>query len=268
MTWAHFIWFAVLALAAWSAGSAAAFSGKGTNRMAIVFYVGGIIVYGLFIGALWISLERPPLVTMGETRLWYSFFLSIAGLITYLRWKYKWILSSATLLALVFTLINLLRPEIHNQVLMPALRSIWFIPHVTVYIFSYALFASAFLLALTGLIKPSADVLSAIDNLCKAGLSFFTIGMLLGAIWAKQAWGDFWSWDPKETWAAVTWLLYVLYLHTRKMNVKSKKIFYLLIVTAFISLQIGWYGINYLPWASHSIHNYSPNSSGKELLST
>ncbi|MFA7182415.1 MAG: cytochrome c biogenesis protein CcsA, partial [Bacteroidales bacterium] len=81
--------------------------------------------------------------------------------------------------------------------------------------------------------------------------------------WAKQAWGDFWSWDPKETWAAVTWLLYVLYLHTRKMNVKSKKIFYLLIVTAFISLQIGWYGINYLPWASQSIHNYSPNSSGK-----
>jgi hypothetical protein len=60
--------------------------------------------------------------------------------------------------------------------------------HVTVYMFSYALLACTFLLALAGLIRPSLNVLDAIDKLCRAGLSFFTIGMLLGALWAKQAW--------------------------------------------------------------------------------
>ena len=60
-----------------------------------------------------------------------------------------------TVMSLVFIAVNILRPEIHNRVLMPALQSIWFIPHVTVYMFSYALLACTFLLALAGLVKPS-----------------------------------------------------------------------------------------------------------------
>ena len=85
---------------------------------------------------LWEYLQRPPLRTMGETRLWYSFFMGIAGLLTYIRWKYRWILSFSTLLSTVFVVINLLKPEIHDQSLMPALQGVWFIPHVTVYMFS------------------------------------------------------------------------------------------------------------------------------------
>jgi ABC-type transport system involved in cytochrome c biogenesis permease subunit len=260
MTWDHLIYFAVAAAFFWIAGSVTSFfDRRKASLWSLIVYSTGIIIYSSFIIAFWISLKRPPLVTMGETRLWYSLFLTLAGLITYIRWKYKWVLSLTTVMALVFLVINILRPEIHNRVLMPALQSIWFIPHVTVYMFSYALLACTFLLALAGLIRPSLNVLDAIDKLCRAGLSFFTIGMLLGALWAKQAWGDYWSWDPKETWAALTWLLYVFSFHIKNIRPKAKKQLYVSLIVAFLALQICWYGLQYLPSARGSMHNYALN---------
>ncbi len=88
---------------------------------------------------------------------------------------------------------------------MPALQSPWFVPHVTVYMFSYSVLGCAFIMACAGLAKHRADYLEATDKLVYTGLAFLTVGMLTGAIWAKAAWGHYWSWDPKETWAAVTW---------------------------------------------------------------
>lgn len=85
--------------------------------------------------------------TMGETRLWYSFFLPLAGIITYSRWRYKWILSFSFVLSLVFICINLFKPEIHNKTLMPALQSPWFAPHVIVYMFAYAMLGAAAVMA-------------------------------------------------------------------------------------------------------------------------
>ena len=83
----------------------------------------------------------------GETRLWYSFFLPLAGLITYVRWKYKWILSFSCILSFVFICINIFKPEIHNKTLMPALQSPWFAPHVIVYMFAYAMLGAATVMA-------------------------------------------------------------------------------------------------------------------------
>jgi Cytochrome C assembly protein. len=80
---------------------------------------------------------------MGETRLWYSFFLSSVGYLAYRRWKYPWLLSFSALVASVFVFINLFKPEIHSKNLMPALQSEWFVPHVTSYILSYAMFGAA-----------------------------------------------------------------------------------------------------------------------------
>ncbi|HPW78972.1 MAG TPA: cytochrome c biogenesis protein CcsA [Bacteroidales bacterium] len=258
MTWEHLILFACVAAVFWITGSVLALLHVKRNHIwTIVTYTAGIIIYASFIGGFWVSLQRPPFVTMGETRLWYSLFLSLAGLITYIRWKYKWILSLTTVMSLVFITVNILRPEIHNRVLMPVLQSIWFIPHVTVYMFSYALLACTFLLAIAGLLKPSLDTMPAIDKLSRAGLSFFTVGMLLGALWAKQAWGDFWTWDPKETWAAVTWLLYALFFHLKEIRPQAKKMIFISLILAFLSLQIGWYGLQYLPSAKGSMHNYA-----------
>lgn len=111
-----------------------------------VYLVGAGYLFSFILG-MWISLERPPMRTMGETRLWYSFFLPLAGLITYVRWKYKWILSFSCILSLVFICINIFKPEIHNKTLMPALQSPWFAPHVIVYMFAYAMLGAAVVMA-------------------------------------------------------------------------------------------------------------------------
>ena len=255
MTWDLFIWFGISASALSAAAAVLSLSDR--RRLAVTFSTASLLSLASFIALLWISLERPPLRTMGETRLWYSFFALISGLFTYIRWRYKWILSFSTVLATVFIIINILKPEIHDQSLMPALQSPWFIPHVTVYMFSYSLMGCAFLIAVYGLFKPQKDMLDAADTLIYIGTAFLTFGMLSGAIWAKEAWGHYWSWDPKETWALVTWLSYLLYMHLRIMGKVSRKALYLLLIFSFLCLQMCWWGVNYLPAAQDSVHVYN-----------
>ncbi len=259
MTWASFIWFALPAVLLWAAGAVCAW--KGRRALVYAFTLTGIAVFAAFIVGMWISLERPPLKTMGETRLWYSFFLPVAGIIVYSRWRYKWILSFSTVLALVFICVNLFKPEIHSKTLMPALQSPWFAPHVIVYMFSYAMLGAATLMAIYLLfIKKGDDVareMNITDNLVYVGTAFLTIGMLFGALWAKVAWGDYWSWDPKETWAAVTWLAYLVYIHLRKARPRDWQTACTVLLIAFVCLQICWWGINYLPSArGTSVHTY------------
>jgi ABC-type transport system involved in cytochrome c biogenesis permease subunit len=261
MNWNHYIYFAVPAVICWSAAAYYAYKANGYRR-AILLTVTGLCLFLAYILGLWLSLERPPMRTMGETRLWYSFFLPIAGLITYTRWRYNWILTLSTLLSFIFICINLLRPEIHNKALMPALQSPWFAPHVITYMFAYALLGAAAITALYLLTKPNktinASVLTPCDNLIYVGTAFLTLGMLIGALWAKEAWGHYWTWDPKETWAAATWLSYLTYIHYRLHRPTRYNTALSLILFAFILLQICWFGINYLPTAKNaSIHIYN-----------
>jgi ABC-type transport system involved in cytochrome c biogenesis permease subunit len=242
-----------------ASGAIVALLRKERSLWAILLSALGILTMATFIGLLWMTLERPPLRTMGETRLWYSFFLLLAGLFTYARWRYRWIMLFSTLLSTVFILINILKPEIHDQTLMPALQSGWFVPHVSVYMFSYALMGCATLLAIASLIRPNIDVDEAIERLLYGGLAFLSIGMLTGALWAKEAWGTYWNWDAKAAWAAATWSLYLIALHMAPsvMTHKSKKLYYIVIIVAFVALQMCWYGVNYLPSAADSVHTYN-----------
>jgi hypothetical protein len=146
ITWDNFYLFALPAIVLWGAGAVFALFSKERSRWAIGLTLSGILVFAAFITGFWLSLQRPPLRTMGETRLWYSFFMGISGLLTYLRWKYPWILSFSTVVGAVFAIINILKPEIHDRSLMPALQSPWFVPHVTVYMFSYSVLGCAFIL--------------------------------------------------------------------------------------------------------------------------
>lgn len=255
MPWDSFIYCSIIAVLLWALG--ALFAWRSKRRLAIVLTLLGLTVFMGFIVMLWMGLERPPLRTMGETRLWYSLFLPLAGLMVYLRWQYRWILSFSTVLATVFVCINILRPEIHSKALMPALQSPWFAPHVIVYMFSYALMGAATLMALYGLCRGSR-VEQAIDDLVRVGLVFLTCGMLFGALWAKEAWGHYWSWDPKETWAAVTWLAYLVYIHYRRLPTHNRHLALISVVVAFVLLQMCWWGINYLPSTQGvSVHTYT-----------
>ena len=111
----------------------------------------------------------------------------------------------------------------------PALQSPLFVPHVAVYLAAYLLLARAALVAAPLLWRrpagtapgaPAAAVFSlqaAAFLLARAGFPLLTAGLLQGALWGKQAWGDYWHWDPKEMWSLATWLLYVGYFHFRAL---------------------------------------------------
>lgn len=256
--WNIFPYMASIAMVLSLTGAFIALRSKERSTMAVVFSTLAIAAMMAFVVILWMRLERPPLRTMGETRLWYSLFMYVAGAVTYYRWHYRWILGFSTLMAAVFIMVNILKPEIHDESLMPALQSIWFIPHVSVYMFSYSLLGCATLLALCGIANRKLDVDLVIERLLYGGLGLFTIGMLTGALWAKDAWGAYWSWDAKEAWAAATWGLFLLAIHLPKQSSRRGKLtLYLIVVAAFLSLQMCWYGVNYLPASKSSVHTYN-----------
>ncbi len=220
------------------------------------------IVLMSFIAYLWCEIERPPLKTMAETRLWYALFVSLITWIIYLKTKSKILYFMGFIMSAVFLLVDILNPEYQSKNLMPALQSPWFIPHVVVYMISYAVLAAACLTMLAGLYhsrkcklldKKSLDMSM---NLVYPGFALLTLGMIMGAVWAKIAWGDYWSWDPKETWALLTWLFYLICIHLHKGFPKKQKLLIFLLALSFIVLIITWLGIRYFPNAMDSIHLY------------
>ena len=261
MDWNSFILFGTVSALCWLT---AGFLSLKVRRITapLLISVAGTAIFLAFIIGFWITLERPPLRTLGETRLWYSLFLSMTGAFLYARWRYRWILPFSSILATVFVCVNLFKPEIHSKALMPALQSVWFVPHVTVYMFAYALLGVAALFAIFLLWRlysrrpVSGRELEDCDALVRIGWAFLTMGIVMGALWAKLAWGDYLTWDPKSTWSAATWVSYLLYLHVRP-RFKNPKTALLLLVFSFLLLQMCWWGINYLPSAQGaSLHVY------------
>jgi cytochrome c biogenesis factor len=203
VTWSYYYFFGPLSVVLWLIGAFLILKKKDSSVYLIIL---GALVTLIFIIGLWTGLSRPPFRTMGETRLWYSLFLSLGGLIAFRRWKYPWLLAFSTVLSCVFALINILKPEIHSKALMPALLSPYFIPHVTLYILSYAILAASSVGSVIILIKrrkgeDDRGIWDLVDNFTYIGTGLLMLGLILGALWAKEAWGHYWSWDPKETWA-------------------------------------------------------------------
>ncbi len=257
--------FTIAAIVLWALGMLLfAFAGekKVLKWAAHGSFLAGVGVLVVFTWLLWDILGRPPMRTLGETRLWYAMFLPVIGYATYIRWDYKWILHYSGAMAILFLAINLIYPDNYDRDLMPALQSIWFVPHVIVYIFAYALLAGATIVAVKGLFikytgRNRTWSMQPADNLVYLGLGFLTLGLLFGALWGKEAWGHYWMWDPKETWAFLTWIGYLAYIHYRYHKPKRITAAMWMLAGAFIILLIAWFGVNYLPSAANSVHTYS-----------
>jgi ABC-type transport system involved in cytochrome c biogenesis permease subunit len=264
MNWISFPLYAELTALLWFIGGAFMFFERNINlkRIAHICIIAGIVVFSTFITLLWLHMQRPPLRTLGETRLWYSVFLAIVGYITHLRWRYKVILAMGLTSAIFFLWINYAHPEAYDKTLMPALQSPWFVPHVIVYILSYVALGISWLIALFGLFKViirkfEVRILGLADNMVYIGFSLLTTGMIFGALWAKEAWGNYWTWDPKETWAFLTWLFYLLYIHYRHYYPKRIISHLFILSFIFVILLVCWFGLSYLPSAQNSVHVYA-----------
>lgn len=259
MIWNDFEIFAYLALVFWIIAIISTLKKQKKFISAISAILGTVNVIA-FIVILWIYLERPPMRTLAETRLWYAFFLSFIGLVVYYRWNFIWFFVFSLSLSAIFILVNILNPETYNRSLMPALQSVWFIPHVVVYMIAYAFLAASFIVAIKGLFFKKTnhkELILLADNIVNIGFGFLTLGLLFGALWAKKAWGHYWTWDPKETWAFITWVAYLIYIHYRSLSSnKNKKSLYILFVS-FLLLMVCWFGVQYLPSAANSVHTYA-----------
>ncbi len=262
--WKYFEIFAFIAFGCWFFSLFfVILKNKHRNKMLFEFFaVCGIVSLLIFVILLWHYLQRPPMRTLGETRLWYSLFLSLTGYVVYRRWQYRWLLIYCLFMAAVFVLINYFNPDTYSKTLMPALQSIWFIPHVIVYMIAYAFLAASFLVSVKGIVsfyrsRFDKNIAVLAGNFVKIGFGFLTLGLVFGALWAKVAWGHYWTWDPKETWALITWMIYLVYIHLVYHRPKKYKTQLYILILAFIVLGICWLGINYLPSAQNSVHTYS-----------
>jgi ABC-type transport system involved in cytochrome c biogenesis permease subunit len=260
-TWTQFPIFASAALVAWSIAIVLVYNPK-FDRWGKTFAFVGFAVLVAFTAQYWVSLGRPPLRTLGETRLWYALFLPPIGLLAEQRWQLRWMRVYTLLMSALFVALNLAMPETHDKSLAPALQSVWFVPHVIVYIVGYAFFGASSLVALHGLFliwrkKAVRNALNSANTLAVLGFVCINLGLLFGAFWAKEAWGHYWTWDPKETWAFLTWLAYLVYIHITIRKQASATASFLTLTFGFAVLLVCWFGVNYLATASQSVHTYS-----------
>lgn len=168
--------------------------------------------------------------------------------------------ASILVISIFFAIITLVA-FMFSKVTNPALQSIWFVPHVAFYIFSYACLSAAFLFALEDLIFNKREVEKSklreekCSILVKIGFISLTLGLCFGAIWAKKAWGQFWSWDTKDIASLATWLIYVLYFQLRKIKKISPTLLYIILIIGFLAIHFTWWGINFLPTSFSSPHS-------------
>ncbi len=227
------------------------------------FALGWLLIL-VYMGWLWHMLDRPPMRTQGETRLWYTIFLPFIGLVVEWRWKSRMLAIPTLGMALVFLILTLTHPESLDKSMMPALDSPWFAPHVIVYMVSYATLGIAAAVAAWGLGRNrfSANCLLEpyaleVRRLVYIGFPLMTTGLILGAFWAQIAWGRYWTWDPKETWAFITWMAYLAFLHLDRYRRLSARGQLWIVLGAFVILLGCWFGVNYLPSAMGSVHSYA-----------
>lgn len=260
MVWNYFVLFALVSIFLWGLSVFVMFWKPKMEHNQIPFWLSvfGTAILAGFILFYWIDIQRPPMRTMAETRIWYSFLVSLVSIFVYRTYKSKAMFSLGLCMASVFLIVDILHPEYHGKYLMPALQSAWFIPHVVVYMVAYALLASASISASAGLFGKT-DTHTHITQamlLVYPGFALLTVGMLLGAFWAKFAWGSYWAWDPKETWALITWLFYLVVIHIHQYFPNRMVLLSRLLVVSFVVLLVTWLGIKYLPSASQSVHVY------------
>ena len=142
--------------------------------------------------------------------------------------------------------------------LMPALRSVWFVPHVFSYMISYALCTIAFLFTLISLFHRSGRVRAeeGVYAVLRLAFPFMVFGLLLGAVWADQVWGNYWQWDIKEVWALITCLFYLCYFHARRTD-GLKRWNTVFTTLGFLSLIVTFLCVNLLPAMPGSLHIYT-----------
>ncbi len=226
--------------------------------------------YGLLAGALLLlgtTVERSIRIDFVAITNTYESLIFFAGIIALLLFVYRlqkrivvmpWIMFGATIVAIALLAISsspIAPSEISPPI--PALQSYWLVLHVACSFIGEAFFTVAFIASIYFLVAKDEEKRKNIDRVIYTtigiGYPIFTAGALIfGAIWAKNAWGAYWTWDPKETWALITWLTYTVYLHMRLIKKMRGKISAVVSIAAYLFTLFTFFGVNYLLSGLHS----------------
>ncbi len=236
-------------------------------RKSLLFLLIVIFVYhGVGLGMRWYISGHAPWSNGYEAVVFIAWVTMIAGF-SFMRKNAVIIAGTAVLASLMIfvTEMNLLDPEITP--LVPVLKSYWLMIHVAIITGSYGFLGLAAILGLLNLIlyifrtKKNGEVVTININeltyvsemTMTIGLFMLTIGTFLGGIWANESWGRYWGWDPKETWALVSVLVYAVILHLRYIPaLRGKFLFNLVSFWGYSSILFTFFGVNFFLVGLHS----------------
>lgn len=233
------------------------------SKLAIGVHLIGLLLNTAALVFRGIGAGRLPLTNQYEYATCFAWGLSLLSLLLIVRTHFPVLGAfAAPVIILIISYAAMQSREVRD--LMPSLRSSWLGIHVSTVIIAYGSFGVSFVLGILYLLRdrmrgfwdthvPMREKLDLLAyRSVRLGLVFLTFTMIIGAIWADQAWGAYWSWDPKETWAFVTWLIYVVYLHLRIRRELPGKTAAVVAVIGFVCVIFTYLGVNYLLPGLHS----------------
>ena len=226
----------------------------------------GFVLHSAAIICRGIGAGRLPLTNQYEFATSFAWGLCLLGLVFMLRFNFR--VMGAFISPVMFLMIGYAAMQSREvRELMPALRSGWLGFHVSTAIIAYGAFGVSFALGVIFLLRdrlasggfldqhiPDKQKLDLIEYRSVAlGMLFLSFTIVTGAIWAERAWGSYWSWDPKETWSLVTWIIYATYLHLRIRRGYKGKAAAVFAVIGFVCVLFTYVGVNtFIP----GIHSY------------
>lgn len=235
------------------------------STIALILQGAGLVLHTAALICRGIGAGRFPLTNQYEFATSFAWALCLVSLIFILKYKFRVLgVFAAPLIFLIIGYAAMQSRDVHE--LMPALRSNWLVFHVSTAIIAYGGFGVAFVLSVIYLMRekmkeggfwdahiPAREKLDLISyRSVSLGMLFLTFTIITGAIWAERAWGSYWSWDPKETWSLVTWIIYAIYLHLRLRRGVNGKTAALFAVIGFICVIFTYIGVNTLLPGMHS----------------
>jgi cytochrome c-type biogenesis protein CcsB len=242
-------------------------------RVGRMFLLVGTILHAAGFVARYFAAGYTPITNLFESLSFFAMAIVVVFRVVELRYNLRILGSFIAPLAFVFSIFAAFLPgEVAR--LAPALNSYWLPVHVILLFVGDAVFAIAFGAGIMYLLQekevkkkrmgaifkrlPSLDVLDDINYRCLTiGFPLLTLGIITGSIWAEYAWGSYWSWDPKETWSLITWLLYAALLHGRlTVGWRGRKAAILAIV-GFCAVLFTFLGVNLLLPGLHTYSNLS-----------
>ena len=202
----------------------------------------------------WIISGNIPMSNGYESMLTVAWFVMLISILMQLRIRivmvFGFLISGFFLLV---SHINQMDPTIGQM--MPVLNSPLLSMHVSIIMMSYALLSLTFICGIMGIcMRSHGEELQALSRLfLYPALTTMGFGIFIGAIWANVSWGNYWSWDSKETWALITFMIYAVVVHTQSLPVFRKPLVYHIYITlAFLSIAMTYFGVNYFLTGMHS----------------